>query len=180
MAFNDTHPDHPQARGRHRSASITDIGEALRRRRSRTDSAADEGTPEPEPVVPLQGGAVVGYFLHEGRCIKVEYGASECLWVYERACTPDTGPLGDFYAFNRLKYAELGHITWPMRAVRFAYLGVETEPTWMPIPSPSLAELLRKVFSLYDCVTKGAAANAADDLVPNPAPPRYDPNRKAR
>lgn len=177
MAFNDTQPQPRRARGRTRAASITDIGEVLRRKRNRE---SDDAEAVPAPAALLQPGAIIGYFRHEDRCIQVQYSASECLWLHERAYTADLGPLADFYAFNGLEYAELAQIAWPMREMRFTYLGVETEPAWMPIPSPSLAEMLRKVFSLYDCVIKGAMVRAADDLVPNPVPPRYDPNRKAR
>lgn len=179
MTFNDTHPEDPGARGPRSKTNLIYIGDALRRRRILTGDSPPDGAEAPR-AIQLAPGIAIGYFLHANRCIQVEYGASESLWVHERPYTADMGPLADFYAFNRLEYTELGHITWPMRTLHFTYLGGKTEPAWMPIPSPSLADLLRKVLSLYDCVTKGAQVHAADGLKPNPAPPQYDPNRKAR
>lgn len=178
MPLNDTQPPVVATSGRG-TASIIDIGEALRRKRSRSAAAAGDETGEALiEALALQPGAVVGYFRHADRCMQVRYAAAECLWLYETPYTPDIGPLPDFYAFNRLKYAEFGQVTWPMRTLQFTYLGTETEPSWMPLPSASVAEMLRKVFGLYDNVTKGAPVHASDDLVPNPVPPRYDPNRK--
>lgn len=183
MASNHTQATPLGASARTRPATITDIGEVLRRKRS-TATQTLHDTAE-VPLVPgyephLEPGEIVGYFRHEGRCIQVQYAASECLWLRERPLDSDTGALTHFGAFHELEYAEFGHVVWPHRTLQFTYAGGDVQPKWMAIPSPSLAELLRKVLSLYDCVTKGAMVKAVDGLIPNPAPQRYDPNRKAR
>lgn len=186
MASNDTHTRTPAANRRRRAATITDIGDALRRKRNRHAPDPDElplmdtdDAPIPADVPVLEAREVLGYLRHEGRCIQVQYAAAECLWLYERPLNSDVGAVTEFAGFGDLKYAQLGQVTWVNRTLQFAYAGNEIEPAWMAIPSPSLADLLRKVFSLYDVVMKGAKVKAAEDLVPNPAPRRYDPNRRA-
>lgn len=184
MAPNNTQSTPPQATGRDRVATITDIGKVLRRKRNATGAHAEHDTAE-MPIVsqyepPLEAGEIIGYCRHEGRCIQVQYSASESLWLRERPLDDAIGALTDFTAFQKLDWAEFGHVIWPHRTFQFTYVGGEIQPKWMPIPSASLADLLRKVMSLYDCVTNGGNATVADDLVPNPAPQRYDPNRKPR
>ena len=183
MASNDTQPTPLRATTGQRPATITNIGDVLQRRRSTLVANVHDTAEVPlvshyEP--PLEPGEIVGYFRHAGRCIQVQYSASECLWLRERPLNSEAGALTDFTAFHTLEYNEFGQVIWPHRTLQFTYVGPDVEPKWMALPSPSLAELLRKVLSLYDCVTKGAMVLAADDLVPNPVPQRYDPNRKAR
>jgi len=182
MAPNHTQSTPPQATGRHRVATITDIGKVLQRKRN---AAASEHNTAEMPLVPLyepllEPGEIVGYVRHEGRCIQVQYSASESLWLRERPLDSEVGALTDFTAFHQLEYAEFGQVIWPHRTLQFTYVGADVEPKWMAVPSASLADLLRKVLSLYDLVTNGAMVKAGDGLLPNPAPERYDPNRKPR
>lgn len=184
MAPNNTQSTPAEATGRDRVATITDIGKVLRRKRNAAAVQAQHDTAEMpmasqyEP--PLEPGEILGYCLHEGRCIQVQYSASESLWLRERPLDDALGALTDFAAFRELEWAEFGHVIWPHRTFQFTYVGGEIQPKWMPIPSASLADLLRKVMSLYDGVTNGAMVKDADGLVLNPAPQRYDPNRKPR
>jgi hypothetical protein len=180
MAPNHTQSPAPQATGHGRVATITDIGKMLQRKRSsavlqQQDTAEIPVAPAYEP--PLAPGEIVGYFRHAGRCIQVQYGASECLWLRERSLDDQTGALTHFDAFHELDYNEFGHVIWPHRTLQFTYLGTDVQPQWMAIPSASLGDLLHKVMSLYDYVVNGAIVRAAHDLVPNPDPQRYDPNR---
>jgi hypothetical protein len=183
MAPNHTQSTPPQATGQGRVATITDIGKVLQRKRN-TTAASEHDTAE-MPVVPvyeppLEPGEILGYFRHEGHCIQVQYSASECLWLRERPLGSEFIDLADFADFHELWYYELGQLTWPHRTLQFTYSGGDVEPKWLPMPSASLADLLYKVMSLYDYVAKGAMVRAANDLIPNPDPQRYDPNRKPR
>lgn len=183
MASNHTQSTPDRATPRQRAASIIDIGDALRRRRS-TSAAVLHDTAEVPLVAhyepPLEPGEIIGYCRHAGRCLQVQYSASESLWLRERPLDSAINALTSFAAFHELEYAEFGQVMWPHRTFQFTYVGGDVEPKWMAIPSASLTDLLHKVMSLYDCVTKGAMVKADDDLLPNPEPQRYDPNRKAR
>lgn len=180
MAPNDTQPQPPKATGsRNRLASITPIGDVLRGRRNR--AAPDEGTaPQTAPPLQLELGEILGYFAHSGHIIQVQLSASESLWLRERPYDAATGALPDFAAYRRQRYDEFGYLTWPHRTLQFTYSGGDVEPAWLPLPSPSLADLLRKALSLYNAVMKDYGMLAADNIVPNPAPRRYDPNRRGR
>lgn len=166
---------HTRTAKHRRGADIIDIGNMLRRKRRavahvEVPTIIEEADPHTAPLAP---GAVIGYFRFAGYCVKVQYAASEQLWLWACAEDETTGPLASFDAYARLPYAEFAKLGWGARSLTFIYLGADIEPAWMPLPSPAQADLIRRVLSLYDYVAKGAPMEAGDDLVPNPAPTRF-------
>lgn len=163
MNSHDTQRPLASATGHEHLASVTDI------------AAVGRGHTSPSPQR-LAYDAVVGYFRHDGYCIRVEYVASTSLWVGACRYDPDFGPLTGFAAYDRLHYTEFGSIACTAYMLDLTYRELADDPTWMKLVPVSQADLMRKALSLYAYVTKGDMMNAADDLVPNPSPERIDPD----
>lgn len=164
MDSHDTQSPLTPATGQGRMASVTDIAQ-------RSRSAVS-----PDAPAPLADDTVVGYFRHDGYCFKVEYVVPRILWLWVRAYEPDTGPLTDFAAYDRLEYQEYGSIKSDPGYLSLTYRGSKAGFQWPALSTVSESDLMRKALSLYAYITKGDMMNAADDLVPNPSPERIDPD----
>lgn len=178
MSPNDTQP--PPAPHDPCGASNLIGVEALQRKREARAKPTGGSAAETDrrQLASLSGavpiGAVIGYFRH-GPCIRVQHFTPITLFLHAAPYDAASGPLPDVAAYERLEYEFFAQVTWTHRSTTLAY--VDPPPSWVRPHSASEADMLRKVFSLYDAVTKGDMMNAADDLVPNPAHEQADPGR---
>ena len=172
-----SHNTQPPTAGEHgRMASVTHIQAATAKDRDRhsPDLADTVEMPLVTPA-PLASDTIVGYFRHDGYCIKVEHVTSTVLWLWARRYDPEFGPLTGFASYDRLHYTEFGSIACTAYMLDLTYRELADDPTWMKLVPVSQADLMRKALSLYAYITNGDMMNAGDGLVPNPSPERVVP-----